>query len=91
MSHTVQEKAKLIARVRRLTGQMKGIERALEEEQDSSQILQQIASCRGAMAGLMCQVLEGHVWEHVLDHDAATTEQHDAADDLISILRTYIK
>lgn len=91
MSHTIQEKAKLIARVRRLGGQLRGIERALEEEQDSSQILQQIASCRGALAGLMCQVLEGHVWEHVLDHDQATDEQHEAADDLIAVLRTYIK
>ena len=32
MSHTIKEKSKLLARVRRIKGQMEAIERALEAE-----------------------------------------------------------
>jgi len=36
MSHTIKEKKKLLARVGRIRGQVEAIERALNEETDSS-------------------------------------------------------
>ena len=59
MSHTQKEKKALLNRVRRLRGQLDGLERALEEEQGCYEVLQQIAAVRGAVNGLMGQVLEG--------------------------------
>lgn len=53
MSHTVQEKQKLLNRVRRIRGQLDAIERALEDEHGCVSVLQQITSCRGAMNGLL--------------------------------------
>lgn len=92
MGHTVRDKKKLLNRVRRIGGQLKAVEKALEEEANSSSILQTIAAARGAMNGLMAEVLEGHVRLHVLDpHRKATAKQDSAADELVDIIRAYLK
>ena len=92
MGHTVRDKTKLLNRVRRIGGQLKAIEKALEEEVNSSSILQTIAAARGAMNGLMAEVLEGHVRLHVLDpHQKVTAKQNEAADELVDIVRAYLK
>lgn len=94
MSHTVHEKKKLINRVRRIRGQIEGVERLLlkEDDHDSLLILQTIASCRGAINGLMSEVMEGHIREHVLNPDhEATPEQREAAKELIAVIQTYLK
>ena len=65
MSHTVHDKKKLLARVRRIKGQTGALEIALEQETDCAAILQQIAAIRGAVNGLMLEVLEGHMREHL--------------------------
>ena len=56
-------------------------------------MLHNIATCRGAMDGLMAEVIEGHIRFHVLDMDGQkpTDEQKQAADDLIDALRAYLK
>ena len=74
MTHTVREKHKLLARVRRLRGQVEAIERALETEAGCEQVMHLIAGARGAMAGLMAEVVEDHVRTHLVD-----AEQHPGA------------
>lgn len=46
MSHTVHEKKKLLARVRRIRGQVEAIERALEEESGCETVMHRIAGVR---------------------------------------------
>lgn len=92
MSHTIQQKKRLLDRVKRIRGQIEGIEKSLHKEDDPSKILQNIAACRGAINGLMAEVLEGHVDHHVLDPDSKpTTEQTEAAELLVKLIRTYLK
>lgn len=92
MAHTTDEKKKLVARVHRIRGQVEGIEKALEEERDCSVVLQQIAACRGAINGLMSELMEGEVRFHVLSRNAkANSSEATAADNLIKVLRTYLK
>ena len=92
MAHTIRDKKKLINRLRRIRGQIEGVEKALEDEKDCSVILQSIAACRGAINGLMAEVLEGHVRFHVLDPDSnPTSDQSKATQELIDIVRTYLK
>jgi len=90
MSHTVREKAKLLARVRRMKGQMEAVERALEAEAPCGQILQQLASIRGALSGLTGEVMEDHLREHVLEAENEK-ERAIAVDELAEALRTYIR
>ena len=90
--HTVEEKPKLILRIRRIKGQIAAIERALENDDDCSNILQLITAARGAMNGLMAELLEGHIRFHVLDpKQRRSSEQALAADELIEIVRSYLK
>ena len=56
MSHTIKDKKKLLSRIRRIKGQSEAIERALEGDSDCEDILQLVASCRGALNGLMAGV-----------------------------------
>ena len=48
MAHTLEEKKKLLNRVRRIRGQVEAIDRALEQEAECSDVLHNISACRGA-------------------------------------------
>lgn len=92
MTHTVREKAKLLARVRRMKGQVEAIERALETEAGCERVMHLIAGVRGAMAGLMAEVVEDHVRTHLVDaekHPGALDK--DAAEQLLDVVRTYLR
>jgi DNA-binding FrmR family transcriptional regulator len=92
MTHTVRGKHKLLARVRRIRGQVEAVERALDGEAGCEQVMHLIAGARGAMAGLMAEVVEEHVRTHLVD-----AEQHpgalnsEAAEQLLDVVRTYLK
>ncbi|MGD0104897.1 MAG: metal/formaldehyde-sensitive transcriptional repressor [Rhodopila sp.] len=92
MTHTIREKQKLLARVRRLRGQIEAVERALDDEADCGQVMHLIAGARGAMAGLMAEVVEDHVRTHLVD-----TETHpgalntEAVEQLLEVVRSYLK
>jgi DNA-binding FrmR family transcriptional regulator len=92
MTHTIREKKKLLARVRRIRGQVEAIERALGSEAGCDQVMHLIAGARGAMAGLMAEVVEEHVRTHLVDAkkhpDALDT---DATEQLLEVVRTYLK
>ncbi len=90
MSHTHREKGKLIARVRRLKGQLDGVERALEAEAECAEVLRQLASVRGAFNGLTLEVLEDHLREHVLLADTEASRLQ-GGEELLSVMRTYLK
>ena len=90
MSHTKYEKTKLLARVRRIGGQVAALEHALEAEQGCSEVLQQIAAVRGAINGLMAEVIEDHIEGHLLPA-ADDAKRRQSADELIEVMRTYLK
>ncbi len=89
MSHIAKDKSKLIARVRRLKGQMEAIETAIATA-PCAEILNLVASVRGAVNGLMAELIEDHVWEHVVN--AKTSSKRDeGANELIDVVRSYLK
>jgi FrmR/RcnR family transcriptional regulator, repressor of frmRAB operon len=92
MAHTIRDKKKLVDRVRRIRGQVDGIEKALVEEHDCAKILQTIAACRGAINGLMAEVIEGHVRFHVVNPDHRPgSGQAKAAQELIDVIKRYLR
>ncbi|MFC3394370.1 metal/formaldehyde-sensitive transcriptional repressor [Brenneria rubrifaciens] len=91
MSHTIKSKKKLLARVRRIKGQMESVEKALEEETACLNILQQIAAVRGAVNGLMTEVLEGHIREHLMDESHSSQERSDDLEEIVAVIRSYLK
>jgi len=91
MPHTIKDKKALLARVRRIQGQANALERALEQESECSSVLQQIAAIRGAVTGLMAQVLEGHLREHLGAEDRSPQERREDLDQVVSVLKSYLK
>ena len=92
MAHIVRDKKRLLNRVRRIRGQVDAIEKGLEQEQECASILQTIAACRGAINGLMAELIEGHIRFHLVDPDTRpTSEQAKAAQELIEVINTYLK
>jgi DNA-binding FrmR family transcriptional regulator len=92
MSHTIREKVKLLNRVRRIRGQIEAVERALEQELGCSDALQLIAGARGAINGLMAEVIEEHIRMHMLSPtNGADLDRAHAAEELIDVIRSYLK
>jgi DNA-binding FrmR family transcriptional regulator len=73
-----------------MKGQMEAVERALEAEAPCGDVLQLLASIRGALAGLTGEIVEGHLHEHVV-HAENEAERQKAADELAGVLKTYIR
>jgi len=90
MSHTIEHKSKLLARVRRISGQVNAIERALEAELGCADVLQLVASVRGAIGGLTAELMEEHVRHHIVEAPT-DAERERGADELIEVIRTYLK
>ena len=91
MAHTQKQQTKLLNRSKRIRGQIDGIIRLLESKADCTKILNTIAACQGAINGLMGEVLEGHIKEHIVDAKQASTKQLEAADELVYIVKKYLK
>jgi DNA-binding FrmR family transcriptional regulator len=92
MAHTTRQKGKLLARARRIRGQMEAVERALETEAECEQVMHLLASTRAAMGGLMAEVVEDHLREHLVDAERYPDALNkDAAEQLLAVVRTYLK
>jgi DNA-binding FrmR family transcriptional regulator len=92
MSHTIKDKKELLLRAKRIRGQVKALVRALTEERDCSDVLQLMSAAQGAMNSLMAELLEGHIRSHVLNgKQRPTSEQVAAADEVIAMVKSYLK
>jgi len=91
MPDTPEEKKRTTLRLRRIKGQIEALERAIEDGVTCHSALQQIAAVRGAVNGLMAEVLEMHLRKEL---PQALKEGQDAnpwVDDTISLVRSYLK
>lgn len=91
MAHTVKGKVKLLTRVRRIRGQANSLEKALESEADCAAILQQIAAIRGAVNGLMSEVLEHHLRDHLGAGSNDAAQRGIDLEEVVSVLKSYLK
>ncbi|MGA8134915.1 MULTISPECIES: metal/formaldehyde-sensitive transcriptional repressor [Pseudomonas] len=91
MPHTIKDKKRLLTRVRRIKGQAEALENALNMEVECTAVLQQIAAIRGAVNGLMNEVLEGHIREHLGADDVTPAQRREDVDEVVSALRSYLK
>ena len=90
--HTTREKEKLIARVRRIRGQVEAVEKAIANEEDCSKVLTTVAACRGALTALTAEILEDHIRFHVMDPEAkANSKRTLAGEELIDVVRAFLK
>lgn len=91
MSHEPREKQKLVARVRRIRGQVDAIERSLTGGENCADVLMLLANVRGGINSLMAEVLEDHIRLHMLSPEKDSTDSTELAEDLIDLVRAYLK
>ena len=88
MSHLTREKLDILTRTKKAIGQLESVQRALEEDAHCADVLQRLAAARGAINSLMGELMEDHIRNHM---PRKTKSAEEAADDLIEIIRTYLK
>lgn len=88
MPHTPEDKQRAIARLRRIKGQAEALERAIDAGTDCAPVLQQLAAMRGAVHGLMTDLLDGHFRE-VLASQPPPSQQ--VVEEMLALLRSYLK
>jgi DNA-binding FrmR family transcriptional regulator len=91
MPHSVEEKKRVLARVRRLRGQIDALDRALVAQEDCAPVLQQIAAIRGAVNGLMAQVMESHVRESFGVMSSSEEERSQRIQEMTELIKSYMK
>lgn len=89
--HSPEEKKRVLARVRRLQGQAEALARALEQGADCAPVLQQIAAMRGAVNGLMSEVMEAHLRESFGRPVKTEAERQARVADMTALVRSYLK
>jgi DNA-binding FrmR family transcriptional regulator len=91
VSHLAKEKQKLVARIKRIRGQVDSIERSLTAGDDCADVLMLLANVRGGVNSLMAEVLEDHIRLHLLSPDKTLADPNELAEDLIDLVRAYLK
>ncbi|OTG76495.1 transcriptional repressor RcnR to maintain nickel and cobalt homeostasis [Acinetobacter sp. ANC 5054] len=87
MSHLHQDK-KILNRVKRLQGQVNAVEHALQlPEAGCIEVLQQVAAIKGAVNGLMNELIEAHLRHHVLPEGTEVNEAELA--EFVKLLKRY--
>lgn len=91
MSHMKASKDDLLKRVKRIAGQVQAIERALEEDSDCAKTLHLVAATRGALNGLLEEIVEEHAREHVARPGLSDEERAEGVEQLLEAIRRYGK
>ena len=89
MSHVSANKDRIIARIRRIAGQIAAVERAVEGDADCGVVLHQVAGVRGALDGLMDELIADHLTEHVARPGLSDAERAAGAEELITAIRRH--
>ncbi|WP_269522512.1 metal/formaldehyde-sensitive transcriptional repressor [Coraliomargarita parva] len=90
MPHLSQDNTKLIKRVRRLKGQLEGVERMLTEGEDCYAVLQNVAACRGALNSLTRELIHEHIEHHLIGQSNSKVVQ-EASREVQAIIDSYLK
>jgi DNA-binding FrmR family transcriptional regulator len=88
MPHLSRGKLDLVSRTKKIIGQLETVLRGINEDEQCADVLLRLAAARGAINSLMPELLEDHILNHMPRN---TKSSEEAADDLISIIRTYVK
>ncbi|ESK36663.1 hypothetical protein P256_02456 [Acinetobacter nectaris CIP 110549] len=91
MPKQIEDQKKILLRVRKISGQVQAIERALIEQKNCDAILQQICAARGAMNGLMHELLEVHLKDTLVVNQSSEQERSEELQNISKILKSYLK
>ena len=90
MSHAVKDKDKIVSRLNRIQGQLNAAFNAVKNEEEAYTLLQLLSSTRGALSGLMGDIIEHHIIEHIVKA-SSKKEAALAGKEVNEILKSFWK
>ncbi len=84
MKMSAEAKEDLNKRLRRMEGQVRGVQKMLEEDRDCRDIVQQLAAIRSAAHQASLLLVRSYAAECLLDESRGTAQQ--AIDELVDVL-----
>ncbi len=84
-----ETKEKLIQRLRRVEGQVRGIQNMLNEDRDCHEIMQQLAAVRSAVQGVSRVFMQEYATECLLgleESEASRAQREKIIQDMIALL-----
>jgi DNA-binding FrmR family transcriptional regulator len=91
MGHIARDRDALLARVRRIAGQIAAVERSIAGDADCDTTLHRVAAVRGAVAGLMDALVADHLRTHVAAAGLSDAERAEAAETLATVLKRHFR
>ena len=91
MAHTQENCSELIARVRRIAGQVSAVERGLARGASCGEVLHLVAAVRGAVNGLLDEIIAEPLDQHVAKPGLNDADRLHAAEELKTVVRRYSK
>jgi DNA-binding FrmR family transcriptional regulator len=85
---SARRNVRIIARLRRIQGQVAAIERSLNTDLDCSILLQRVAAARGAMSSLMAYLMEERL--RTLPLEFGGEDASEAIEEMIDIVHGYL-
>ena len=82
---------KLVARINRIEGQVRGIKKMVEENRECMQILKQIAATGGALRSLGAVILEEHLKVCVTDAIRERADSSDLIEQVVDMFKKFSK
>jgi DNA-binding FrmR family transcriptional regulator len=86
-----RETHRLLSRIKRLRGQIDALERSVTAGDECADILMLLAAIRGGVNSLMAEILEDHIRLHIAHPDRTTESPEELTEDLIGLVRAYLK
>ena len=83
---TGQDKERLISRLNRIEGQIRGISGMIEGDRECMEILRQLTSVSGALRGVWLQIVGDHLKECVQKATSEDGNRDKLIDELIDLL-----
>ena len=77
-----------VNRTKKVIGQLESVLKALNDDEQCSEVLHRLAASRGAINSLMAELMEDHILNRMPKNSKSAEE---AAEDMIQIVRTYLK
>jgi len=92
MGHTTRNRDKLLQRLRRIQGQLRAVEKGLASSDECSAVLLTLTAARGGLNGLIAQIIQDHVREHIADpNQRPGTARAEATQELLDVVRSYFR
>ncbi|MEM0965380.1 MAG: metal-sensitive transcriptional regulator [Verrucomicrobiota bacterium] len=78
-----------LSRVRRIAGQVRGIERMIGEQEECTAILTQVIAARGALKSLAEVLISEHV-SHCVEGASSAEDSERHLKELLTVLKRYV-